>query len=75
MSLLVLIYVSAVFPPRPAWHYDIHKSLENLPAEKPKPSVVLRAEDVMTSRKFYIRRETWFKRGSNVVHRIDILYQ
>ncbi|KAJ5489619.1 hypothetical protein N7539_004509 [Penicillium diatomitis] len=38
-----------VFTPRSGWQYDIHGSLENLPAEKPKPSVVLRAEDVVTS--------------------------
>ncbi|KAJ5698445.1 hypothetical protein N7462_000450 [Penicillium macrosclerotiorum] len=38
-----------VFPPRSTWHYDVHKSLEDLPAEAPKPSVVLRAEDVMMS--------------------------
>ncbi|KAJ5160576.1 uncharacterized protein N7482_007580 [Penicillium canariense] len=41
--------LNKVFPPRPAWNYNIHKSLENLPTERPKPSVVLRAEDVMTS--------------------------
>jgi hypothetical protein len=35
---------------RSAWHYDIHKSLESLPSEKPKPSLILRAEDVITSR-------------------------
>ncbi|CAL5873495.1 uncharacterized protein PFLUO_LOCUS7774 [Penicillium psychrofluorescens] len=38
-----------VFQPKPAWQYDIHQSLESLPAEKPKPSLVLRAEDVMPS--------------------------
>ncbi|KAI2790455.1 hypothetical protein POX_d05971 [Penicillium oxalicum] len=38
-----------VFASRPAWQYNIHKSLENISNEKPKPSVVLRAEDVMTS--------------------------
>ncbi|KAJ6190140.1 hypothetical protein N7519_000161 [Penicillium mononematosum] len=37
------------FKPRPAWHYDIHKSLDSLPSEKPKPSLILRAEDVITS--------------------------
>ncbi|KAJ6140785.1 hypothetical protein N7497_011678 [Penicillium chrysogenum] len=37
------------FKPRSAWHYDIHKSLESLPSEKPKPSLILRAEDVITS--------------------------
>ncbi|KAJ5131741.1 hypothetical protein N7448_005899 [Penicillium atrosanguineum] len=41
--------LNKVFPPRPSWHYDIHRSLESYPSEKPKPSVVLRAEDVMTS--------------------------
>ncbi|CAG8118969.1 unnamed protein product [Penicillium olsonii] len=37
------------FKPRPGWHYDIHRSLEGLPSEKPKPSLILRAEDVLTS--------------------------
>ncbi|KAJ5587908.1 uncharacterized protein N7459_003673 [Penicillium hispanicum] len=41
--------LNRVFPSRSTWHYDIHKSLEDIPSEKPKPSVVLRAEDVMTS--------------------------
>ncbi|KAJ5151832.1 hypothetical protein N7492_010127 [Penicillium capsulatum] len=41
--------LSKVFLPRPAWHYDIHKSLEGFDSAKPKPSVALRAEDVMTS--------------------------
>ncbi|KAJ5995707.1 hypothetical protein N7481_002684 [Penicillium waksmanii] len=41
--------LNKAFPSRPAWHYNIHKSLESFPLEKPKPSVVLRAEDVMTS--------------------------
>ncbi|KAJ5637391.1 hypothetical protein N7490_007270 [Penicillium lividum] len=41
--------LNKVFPPRSTLHYDIHKSLEDVQTEKPKPSVVLRAEDVMTS--------------------------
>ncbi|KAJ5226759.1 uncharacterized protein N7469_006765 [Penicillium citrinum] len=41
--------LNKAFPSRPAWQYDIHKSLEMFPTEKPKPSVVLRAEDVLTS--------------------------
>ncbi|KAJ6150808.1 hypothetical protein N7470_007402 [Penicillium chermesinum] len=40
--------LSNVFVPRPQWGYDIHKSLEELPAEKPKPSVVLGGGDVVT---------------------------
>lgn len=40
-----------VFQVRTGWHYDLHKSLESLPLEKPKPSVVLRAEDVFSCRK------------------------
>ncbi|KAJ5939447.1 hypothetical protein N7466_002581 [Penicillium verhagenii] len=41
--------LNKVFPSRSAAHYDIHKSLEGVSIEKPKPSVVLRAEDVITS--------------------------
>ncbi|BDD55043.1 hypothetical protein MAP00_000598 [Monascus purpureus] len=37
-----------VFQRRSGWNYDLHKSLESLPLEKPKPSIVLRAEDVVT---------------------------
>ncbi|KAJ5112175.1 hypothetical protein N7532_000220 [Penicillium argentinense] len=40
--------LNKAFSPRHAWNHDIHQSLESLPLEKPKPSVVLRAEDVMT---------------------------
>lgn len=47
----MLIFIPIAFKPRPAWHYDIHRSLESLPSEKPKPSLILRAEDVLTSRK------------------------
>ncbi|KAL4785094.1 Gryzun, putative trafficking through golgi-domain-containing protein [Aspergillus varians] len=36
-------------PPRPDWHYDIHRSLEDLPSSKPKPSIVVKAEDVVSS--------------------------
>lgn len=43
-----LTFISPAFKPRPAWHYDIHKSLESIPSEKPKPSLILRAEDVIT---------------------------
>ncbi|PYI01747.1 hypothetical protein BO78DRAFT_401122 [Aspergillus sclerotiicarbonarius CBS 121057] len=38
-----------VFPPRPDWPYDLHNSLESIPLAKPKPSVVLRAEDIVSS--------------------------
>ncbi|RDW76233.1 uncharacterized protein DSM5745_06225 [Aspergillus mulundensis] len=37
------------FPPRPDWHYNIHWSLAELPPEKPKPSVVVKAEDIVSS--------------------------
>ncbi|KAJ5281877.1 hypothetical protein N7478_007249 [Penicillium angulare] len=40
--------LNKAFPPRSASHYDIHQSLKDVSIEKPKPSVVLRAEDVMT---------------------------
>lgn len=43
----------AVFPPRHGWQYNIHKSLESLPVEKPKPAVALRAQDVVSCREFY----------------------
>ncbi|PWY81793.1 hypothetical protein BO70DRAFT_315091 [Aspergillus heteromorphus CBS 117.55] len=39
----------SVFQPRADWHYDLHESLEGIPSVKPKPSVVLRAEDVISS--------------------------
>ncbi|KAL4877211.1 Gryzun, putative trafficking through golgi-domain-containing protein [Aspergillus karnatakaensis] len=38
-----------VFPPRPDWHYDIQRSLADNPPLKVKPSVVLRAEDTVSS--------------------------
>ncbi|KAL4905705.1 hypothetical protein BDW74DRAFT_177411 [Aspergillus multicolor] len=37
------------FPPRPDWHYNIHESLAEFPSGKPKPSVVIKAEDVVPS--------------------------
>ena len=45
----LLIRVGLAFHHRPSWHYNIHRSLEDIPVEKPKPSVVLRAEDVVSS--------------------------
>ena len=41
-----------VFSPRPGWKYDLHQSLRNLQESKPKPVVVLKAEDVVSCRKF-----------------------
>ncbi|OJJ38602.1 hypothetical protein ASPWEDRAFT_65603 [Aspergillus wentii DTO 134E9] len=41
--------LNKAFPARPDGYYDIHKSLKDLPLEKPKPSVVLKAEDVISS--------------------------
>ncbi|KAL5334049.1 Gryzun, putative trafficking through golgi-domain-containing protein [Aspergillus crustosus] len=38
-----------VFLPRPNWHYDIQRSLADIPSSKPKPSVVIRAEDIVSS--------------------------
>ncbi|KAI2998229.1 hypothetical protein CBS147346_8297 [Aspergillus niger] len=38
-----------VFQPRPDWSYDLHNSLEDFPIVNPKPSVVLRAEDIVPS--------------------------
>lgn len=43
-------FVCAVFPPRHGWQYNIHKSLESLPVEKPKPAVILKAQDVVSCR-------------------------
>ncbi|KKK16729.1 hypothetical protein ARAM_004173 [Aspergillus rambellii] len=37
------------FPARPEWHYDIHQSLRDLPLVKPKPSIVIKAEDIISS--------------------------
>ncbi|KAL4946214.1 hypothetical protein BDV06DRAFT_182976 [Aspergillus oleicola] len=37
------------FSPRPDWHYDIHRSLAELPSEKPRPSIVIKAEDSVSS--------------------------
>ena len=48
-SRSLLMGVRLAFHHRPSWHYNIHRSLENIPVEKPKPSVVLRAEDVVSS--------------------------
>ncbi|KAL4999535.1 Gryzun, putative trafficking through golgi-domain-containing protein [Aspergillus recurvatus] len=41
--------LNRAFPPRPDWHYNIHQSLADLPSEKPKPSIVIKAEDVVSS--------------------------
>ncbi|KAL4868171.1 hypothetical protein BDV12DRAFT_170185 [Aspergillus spectabilis] len=38
-----------VFPPRPDWHYDIQRSLVDIPSSKPKPTIVLKAEDIVSS--------------------------
>ncbi|KAL4814028.1 Gryzun, putative trafficking through golgi-domain-containing protein [Aspergillus spinulosporus] len=37
------------FPPRPDWHYDIHQSLADFPSEEQKPSIVVKAEDAVSS--------------------------
>ncbi|THC98211.1 hypothetical protein EYZ11_002293 [Aspergillus tanneri] len=41
--------LNSVFQPKSDWQYDIHQSLSDFPLEKPKPSVVLKAEDVLSS--------------------------
>ncbi|KAL4975479.1 Gryzun, putative trafficking through golgi-domain-containing protein [Aspergillus desertorum] len=38
-----------VFPPRLDWHYNVCQSLADLPSEIPKPSIVIKAEDVVSS--------------------------
>ncbi|PYH82098.1 hypothetical protein BO82DRAFT_431935 [Aspergillus uvarum CBS 121591] len=40
--------LNRAFTSRPEWHYDIHRSLEDLPLTKPKPSVALLAEDIVS---------------------------
>lgn len=41
-----------VFHMRTGWHnHDLHRSLESLPLEKPKPSISLKAEDTVACRK------------------------
>ena len=37
------------FQPKSDWRYDIHRSLEDITPVTPKPSVVLRAEDIISS--------------------------
>ncbi|KAL4896375.1 Gryzun, putative trafficking through golgi-domain-containing protein [Aspergillus ambiguus] len=41
--------LNRVFQPKPDWSYDIHKSLGDLPLVKPKPCIVLKAEDIVSS--------------------------
>ncbi|KAL2827096.1 Gryzun, putative trafficking through golgi-domain-containing protein [Aspergillus pseudoustus] len=41
--------LSCAFPPRPGWKYDIHQSLASIPPTAPKPSIVVKAEDVISS--------------------------
>ncbi|KAJ9396431.1 hypothetical protein DTO282F9_6566 [Paecilomyces variotii] len=37
-----------VFSRRPDWDYNLHKSLDSFPQERPKPAVALRSEDVVS---------------------------
>ncbi|KAL1886394.1 hypothetical protein Plec18167_000324 [Paecilomyces lecythidis] len=37
-----------VFSRRSDWDYDLHKSLDDFPQERPKPAVALRSEDVVS---------------------------
>ncbi|KAL2802807.1 Gryzun, putative trafficking through golgi-domain-containing protein [Aspergillus granulosus] len=41
--------LSCAFPPRSGWKYDIHHSLASIPLTTPKPSIVVKAEDVVSS--------------------------
>ncbi|PLB34599.1 uncharacterized protein BDW47DRAFT_76123 [Aspergillus candidus] len=41
--------LNRAFHEKPDWQYDIHKSLGDLPPVKPKPSIVLNANDVIPS--------------------------
>lgn len=45
--------IGLAFQHQPSRGYNIHQSLEEFPLEKPKPSVVLRAEDVVSSGKCF----------------------
>ncbi|KAL3459939.1 Gryzun, putative trafficking through golgi-domain-containing protein [Aspergillus heterothallicus] len=40
---------SCVFTPRLEWKYDIHQSLNSIPSTAPKPSIVVKAEDTVSS--------------------------
>lgn len=40
------------FNPWRGWHYDLHKSLEGMPAVEPKPSVLLKDEDIVSCGKY-----------------------
>ncbi|KAL2841068.1 Gryzun, putative trafficking through golgi-domain-containing protein [Aspergillus pseudodeflectus] len=39
--------LSCAFTPRSGWKYDIHQSLASIPSTMPKPSIVVKAEDVV----------------------------
>ncbi|KAG2022175.1 hypothetical protein GB937_004270 [Aspergillus fischeri] len=41
--------MNRVFQPRSGWHYSIHQSLRDFPITDLKPSVALKAEDVISS--------------------------
>ncbi|OGM43758.1 hypothetical protein ABOM_006876 [Aspergillus bombycis] len=41
--------LNGAFQPKSDWRYDIHRSLEDITPVTPKPSVVLRAEDIISS--------------------------
>ncbi|BAE56503.1 unnamed protein product [Aspergillus oryzae RIB40] len=41
--------LNRAFQPKSDWRYDIHRSLEDITPVTPKPSVVLRAEDIISS--------------------------
>lgn len=45
--------IGLAFQHQPSRGYNIHQSLEEFPLEKPKPSVVLRAEDAVSSGKCF----------------------
>jgi hypothetical protein len=44
------------FTPRRGWHYDLHRSLEDMPAANPKPSVLLKDEDIVSCGKYNFSR-------------------
>ncbi|KAL1967530.1 hypothetical protein VTN77DRAFT_3045 [Rasamsonia byssochlamydoides] len=40
--------LNRVFPRRPSWNYDFHNCLQDITVDRPKPAVVLKAEEVVS---------------------------
>ena len=52
---LVRMLTCSVFERRNVWDYDLHKILDSFAFEKPKPSVLLKVEDVVSCCEFVPR--------------------